>query len=117
MDELSEKLSEILSDPESMNRVRAMAESLLSGPEEKKQGGEQTGLLSAVEGIGADDMQRLIKIFSRLNSAEKDSRSELLLALKPHLSDEKKKKVDSAVKILKILELWPLIKDSGLINF
>ena len=115
MDELSQKLSEILSDPESMNRVREMAESLLSGPDEKK--APEINLLSgAMDGLGTEDMQRLIKIFSKLNSAERDSRAELLLALKPHLSDEKKKKVDSAIKILKIIELWPLIKDSGLIN-
>lgn len=116
MDELGEKLSQILNDPDSMNRVRAMAESLLSGKEEKAEQEEKTGFLGG-EGIGAEEMEGLVKLFSRLNSSELDNRSRLLMALKPHLSDEKQKKVDSAVKILKLLELWPLIKDSGLISF
>ena len=33
MEDLGEKLAEILNDPESMNRVRQMAESILGGDE------------------------------------------------------------------------------------
>ena len=33
MDDLSAKLTELLNDPESMNRVRQMAESILGGSE------------------------------------------------------------------------------------
>ena len=36
MDDLNQKLAQILNDPESMNRVREMAESILSQKEESK---------------------------------------------------------------------------------
>ena len=45
-----------------------------------------------------------------------DSRIALLLALKPNLSKEKQAKVDSAIKILRLLELAPLLGDMGLFN-
>ena len=116
MDELSEKLAEILNDPESMNRVRAMAESLLGDnkPEEPK-----NGLSSLLGGAGMPDikdMQKIMGLFAHLNNNGEDSRTRLLLALKPHLSKERQDKVDSAVKILRLLELLPLIKESGLLN-
>ena len=37
MDDLSEKLADILNDPESMNRVRQMAESLLGSEQQEQQ--------------------------------------------------------------------------------
>ena len=42
--------------------------------------------------------------------------AELLIALKPHLSDEKQKRVDKALKLLKILAVWNIAKDSGILN-
>lgn len=116
MDELTAKLSEILNDPESMNKVRAMAENLFSDSDEEEKCQSPT-LFDGAGDFSPDDISRFMKIFSRLNSKEKDTRSDLLLALKPHLSEEKQQRVDSAVKILRLLELLPLIKESGLINF
>ena len=41
---------------------------------------------------------------------------ELLLALKPHLKEEKQKKVDKAVKILKLIAVWNIAKESGMLE-
>ena len=45
-----------------------------------------------------------------------DSRVRLLLALKPNLSPERQAKVDSAIKILKLIELAPLLREMGILN-
>ena len=37
MDDLSEKLAELLNDPESLDRVKAMAESLMGGEKTQQQ--------------------------------------------------------------------------------
>ncbi len=61
------------------------------------------------------DMGTLMKIqnaFSRLSRSDKNV--DLLMALKPHLSEERGKKVDDAVKIMQLIKLLPLIKESGL---
>ena len=107
MEDLGEKLAEILNDPESMNRVRQMAESLLGGEEKKEEP-------SDISPLGANEMQMMVNIMSRLKSSKGDESTELLNALKPHLSEPRREKVDTAIKILKLIELFPLIKESGL---
>ena len=43
MDDISEKLAEILNDPESMNRVRLMAESMLGDKQTQQQNDNKHG--------------------------------------------------------------------------
>ena len=107
MDDISEKLSALLNDPDGMNRIKSMAENLLGTKAEQPQKnsgddldidvGALTGILKKMKGSGAND--------SRIN---------LLLALKPNLSKEKQVRVDNAIKILKLIEIAPFLKDMGL---
>ena len=48
--------------------------------------------------------------------SQKDKNAELLLALKPHLSEERQKKVDKAVKLLKLIAIWNMAKENGLLS-
>ena len=97
MDDLSEKLAGILNDPESMERVRKMAENILgdNAPQEKT---PPISDFSAL--LGAGEMQSIIGIISKLKSSSNDPRTALLTALKPNLSEPKREKVDTAIKIL-----------------
>lgn len=114
MDDISEKLAGILNDPESMERVRRMAEGLL-GSENAE---EKTNALTLGEGMPtADEMQKIMHIVTMLKSKGNDSRTKLLLALKDNLSPPKKEKVDTAVKILRLIDILPLLKESGIFNF
>ncbi|MEG1870194.1 MAG: hypothetical protein RR205_05030 [Oscillospiraceae bacterium] len=54
------------------------------------------------------------KAMSAFNTSNKNV--ELLKALKPHLSDARKKKIDDAVKIMQLINVLPLIKESGLFD-
>ena len=109
MDDLSEKLKGILNDPESMANLKNMADSLLSG--DNGEGNENSGDMPPIENIGA-----IISIMSKLNSDGDNDRTRLLNALKPYLSEKRQAKTDNAIKILRLLELWPLIKESGMFN-
>lgn len=111
MDDLSAKLSEILSDPESMNRVREMAESILN---QKPEPEPQKPDFSTLSDIG--EISQIMGLVSKLQSQSDDPRTALLTALKPHLSEAKREKVDTAVKILRLLDLLPLIKESGILG-
>lgn len=117
MEDLTEKLTGILNDPESMKRVREMAENLFSQKEEEPK--PQADFSSLLGGEGMPDPQQvnlLLGLFSKLKTDNDDNTSRLLLALKPHLSGDRRERVDTAIKILKLLELLPLIKESGLLN-
>lgn len=113
MDDLSEKLNELLSDPESMNRVRQMAENLLGNNQPPPT--ESTDL-SVGEMLGGEDIKNIMSLITRFKNTGDDSRVQLISALKPHLSDEKKEKADMAIKILKLLDMLPLIKESGILK-
>lgn len=110
MDDLSEKLSALLSDPNGMERIKDMAQSLLGGskPEEPAPPDVNDGDID----IGA--LTRMLSLMK--NTGGDDTRVKLLLALKPNLSPERQGKVDSAIRILKLIELAPLLKDMGLFN-
>lgn len=104
MDDLSSKLSELLNDPEGMARIQKMAQSLLSDTKPAE---------PEVAGI---DVGKLIPIISKINSRGTDSRTALLLALRPHLSDKRKERLDTAVRLLRVADMLPLLQESGLFN-
>lgn len=112
MDELSEKLAGLLNDPDTMRQVRQMAENILGENSESKE--QTTPDISSM--LPGEDLGKIISIISQLKNTGNDNRTLLLNALKPHLSEPKREKVDTAIKILRLLELLPLIKDTGLLN-
>lgn len=57
----------------------------------------------------------IAKIFSQLNSVD-DKRIQFIAALKPLLHSERQKKADQAIKMLKLFEILPLLREQGLFN-
>lgn len=111
MDDLNLKLAQILNDPESMNRVKEMAESLLSEqPKDEAKDESVFGIPDSAE------LMNIMSIVSKLNQKNDDARTNLLAALKPHLSEPKREKVDTAIKILRLLDLLPVLKESGVLG-
>lgn len=113
MDDLNEKITALLSDPSALEGIRSMAAGLLGGSE-KAEPEPKPNVFPEMPDI---DIGRLMSIMGRLKNNETDDRTRLLLALKPHLSEKRRERVDKAVKILKLLDMLPLLKDSGIFNF
>lgn len=112
MDDINRKLEDILNDPESMNKVRQMAQSLLG---EESQ--ESTNSSENTSGINSADIGRIMGILGKIENNGNDNRTKLLLALKPHLTGKRREKVDSAIKLLKLIEALPLLKQAGILDF
>ena len=119
MDDIASKITELLGDPEGMKRISDIASSLMSSQrEEKKEEPPQN------QGFNLSDMQidpvqmgSIMKVMSMLkNQNQEDDNTRLLIALKPHLSEERRKKVDKAISLLKIVKLLPILKENGLMN-
>ena len=108
MDDINERLAEILGDEESMNKVRLMAESLLGSETEntEKENGD----------IDPKTLSKIMGLVGKFNSSKDDNRTLLLNALKPNLSSERQKKVETAIKLLKLIEILPSLKDSGILD-
>lgn len=116
MDDLNQKLADILEDPESLERMRQMAESLFGGNSKSEEAAGKSSDESA-DMPSFEELQSIINIVSQLNSQKDNNRTQLLRALKPYLNEQRKSKADNAIKLLKLFELLPLLKDSGLFKF
>ncbi len=64
----------------------------------------------------ADDLKRVMSLITRFKNQGEDNRTRLLLALKPILSEERARRVDGAVKLLKLVQLLPLLKETDLFS-
>lgn len=123
MDDLSSKISEILSDPQAIEQIKGLGEMLgmnntSSAPIHKEESSKSDNMLSNMLGGVSPSMlsmmTKLAPLMSDLN--KEDDTTRLLFALRPFLSDERKKKLDEASKILKMMKLLPLVKDIGIFD-
>lgn len=125
MDDMMNKLGEILSDPESVKQITELAQMFMSettdnknsSPENSENSDDKNDSESSGGLFSGIDLSSIMKIQEFMGAVSgKDKNSELLLALKPHLSPEKQKKADKAIKLIKLLTIWNFIKDSGILK-
>lgn len=62
------------------------------------------------DNIDFDMIMKAKKIFDTMNNT-KDKNVDLILALKPHLRPETQNKADQAMKILKLFDILPLLRE------
>ncbi|WP_294411966.1 hypothetical protein [uncultured Ruminococcus sp.] len=114
MDDIMGKISELLSDEESVKQLSELAQMLVSDNEKSGEKAEKSDNATNEE---QPDIASMLKLTSLIGEASKqDKNTDLLLALKPHLSAEKQKRVDKALKLLKLLAIWNIAKESGLLQ-
>ncbi len=111
MDDLKEQLSALFSDPSAIERLKTMAAGLFPAEEEKE---ETAPAESSLSSLPIGEIAQLMPIISKLSSGE-DERTALISAIKPFLSDKRRSRADTALKLLRIIDILPLIKDSGLL--
>ena len=92
--------------------LRALADDDESDNSEGDENTEKSdGLFSGL------DPEMLIKMFALFETFNQpDDNERFLLALKPLLREENRVKVDSAIRLLKLFSLLPILKDSGLLG-
>ena len=102
MSEMQDAINQILSDPEAMKQVQSLGEQLgLSKPQPKPE----------PEGLGA--LTKLAPLMNRFSADDEVSR--LFEALRPFLGEEKRRRLDQAARLMRLIKVIPLIKDSGLL--
>ena len=106
MDEFVDKLGGILSDKESMQQLSELAQMLMNGGEEDSTGQAPMPDISAIMKLGS----------LAVALTDHDEKTDLLLALKPHLGQERQKRVDKAVKLLRLIALWKIARENGLLS-
>lgn len=118
MDNLNDIISSLSSDD--INMLKGVASSIL-GEDATDKSSKPAALASessnsnslASLGFNGDDFNMIMKaksMFDRMNKTS-NKNTDLILALKPHLSPENRNKADTAIRILKMFEILPLLKD------
>ena len=113
MAQLEEQLNQILGNPQAMEQIMSLAQSL-SGRQEGQEGGgapdqgAQDGAegsapspLSALEGLDPGLLKMGMGLLSEY-SAQDDRKTALLAALRPFLKPERQEKMDQAVRIARL---------------
>lgn len=137
MDDLMNKIQNVLNDEESMKQIKELADMLTAdngGQSETPQSPQNTDfsqLLQSLGGVsppaeskpaqatqaGGFDIAKLMKIQSIMQTASKpDKNIQLLLALRPLLKEENQAKIDRLIKIFKLFAVYPALKESGLLG-
>lgn len=108
MEDFEEKLNTILSSPETMGQIMALANSLSGGGEEQKSEpapaenaaplGDVSNLL---QGMDSGTLQKLMALWGEYRRGG-DEKTRLLEAMKPFLRQERQEKLDRAVQIARV---------------
>ena len=129
MDDLASKLGELLNNPESMERIKNLA-SMLGGsaaaaasanpappaaiPAAPEPPAEEAHA-PAMPSVDNESLQMIMKIAPLLSRVrQEDDSTRLLHALRPFLGEEKRKKLDEAIKLMQFLRMVPYIRNMGL---
>lgn len=112
MDDFEEKLNSILSSPEAMGQIMALANSIsgqpgegetpedesasVTGPGPADSGGENP--LSFLQNLDPSMIQKVMALYGEYNRSN-DEKTALLQAMKPFLRKERQVKLDKAVQI------------------
>ena len=136
MDDLAGKISEILNDPASMEKIKNLSnmlgiapdsqdssptgqtapaapqnanplEALLGGLGGNGQGAGGLGALAGLSGLGAGGGNQ---------SVSPDDNTRLLYALRPFLKPQRQKRLDESANMMRMFKLLPLLKGSGILG-
>lgn len=106
MDNLEELLRALAEDEDEPNETQSTADN----PSSEKNS-QSEGLFS---GLDPEMLVKLFGLFETLNQPDDNER--FLLALKPLLREENRAKIDSTLRLMKLLSLLPLLKNSGVLD-
>lgn len=121
MDDLAGKLTEMLQDPSTMDQIRSLAGMLGQGsqsepaPSPVPAPSPQPAQSSGLPALSPDAMHMVMKLTPLLANMNRETDSTRFLhALRPLLGPEKQKKLDTAIRMMQLSSLLPLLKDQGL---
>lgn len=111
MDDMTEKIQSILNDEESMKQIMELARMFGAAPEPSAAPEAPSTTGDIFSGLNPAVLMQLSEAFTK-----RDASCCLIEALKPFLSEEKKAKADRAIKLLRLYNVYIVIKDKGLLN-
>lgn len=121
MDDMSQKLMSLMNDPEIMSKIQGLSGLLSQGepqqeqpkpkpPEPPPKPSESMLPMDIMDMMGT--MMKIMPILNTLK--EDDETTRLLKALRPFLNEERRKKLDEGIRLMRIMRLLPLLKGTDM---
>lgn len=110
MDNLNDIISSLSADDIEM--LKGVASSILEkeGAKEEQLATKGSDTPLGLDGIDFNMIMKAKTMFDKMNSANSKN-ADLILALKPHLSPQTQNKAEQAIKILKLFEILPMLRE------
>ena len=113
MEDLSEKLTQLLSSPEGMSKIQSAMAALggMMGEEAPSPAPAPSPPPSADLGIDMAAISRLLPLLGNMNQDNEDTR--LLAALRPYLHGQRAERLEESMRLLRLMKLLPLLQEGG----
>lgn len=110
MEDMMNRIQDVLNDEESMKQLRDLAGMLSGGKSESIPAAPV--LRSEADGIDTVKLMHLGQILQ--TASQDDDHIRLMTALRPLLKEETRNKLDRVIKIYRLMNIYPALKESGL---
>lgn len=111
-------INQILSSlsEEDMKNLQGLAASLMSGDGQESKAEPPKEQNNPLGGIDINALGSMASLLSAFSGPSDDPRCRLISSLKPLLSSERQQRADEAIKIIKLMDMLPLLKETGIFN-
>ncbi|MBQ4613079.1 MAG: hypothetical protein IJB26_06020 [Clostridia bacterium] len=125
MDDLNEKISRLLADPNSMAKIQAAMATLGGSPSEQTSDTVADSPPSPppvptapppnLSGGSLPDLSMLTRLMPLMSAfGREDDDTRLLQALRPYLHGDRSERLDETMKLLRLTKLLPLLQEQGI---
>lgn len=118
MADITEQLTSMLSDPGQLEKIKQMASSLIGSetPPSVPPPAPPPAAPSVLGDISPEMLGGIMKVLGALKERPNDQNTAFLTALKPLLHTERRERIDSAIKLLRVFSVLPMLKSSGVLD-
>ena len=111
MEDLNEKLTQLLSSPEGMSKIQSAMAALGGMLGEEATTPPPTPPSPPDLGVDMAALHRLLPLLGNINQDNEDTR--LLAALRPYLHGQRAERLEESMRLLKLMKLLPLLTEGG----
>lgn len=105
MEESQNLIESLLSDPNTVDKLKGIVQSLGKA--------ESDGKKDTAPELDAKTMQKMTRAMYLLKDSDGDKRARLLYDLKPYISGARQRRVDEAVNILRLIRVLDIMESEG----
>ena len=110
MEDLSEKLTQLLSSPEGMSKIQS-AMAALGGMMGEEESPPPPPPPQETVGVDIAAISKILPLLGNMNQENEDTR--LLAALRPYLHGQRAERLEESMRLMKLMKLLPLLTEGG----